>query len=155
MPRTRGSLARRLLLHAVLLLGIVLASCVAVGPAADALTRHQRHRVVHVAASKAGTPYRWGATGPGAFDCSGYTQWVFERIGARLPRTSRDQDRAVRHVRRADRELGDLVFFSSHHRVYHVGIYAGSNTIWHAPHTGSRVSRERLWTNDVSYGRVR
>ena len=155
MPCTRGSLACRLLLHAVLLLGIVLASCLAVGSAADALTRNQRHRVVHVAASKAGTPYRWGATGPRAFDCSGYTQWVFERIGQRLPRTSRAQDRAVRHVRRADRELGDLVFFSSHHRVYHVGIYAGSNTIWHAPHTGSRVSRERLWTRDVSYGRVR
>ena len=49
---------------------------------------------------------------------------------------------------RAPRELVPL-------RPGHVGIYAGGNSIWHAPHTGSRVSRQRLWTSDVSYGRVR
>jgi cell wall-associated NlpC family hydrolase len=153
MPPARGPLAH-LLLRAALVLGVLLASCVAFGTSADALTRQQRQEVLHVAASKKGTPYRWGATGPKAFDCSGYTQWVFARVGERLPRTSRAQDRAVHHVRRVNRAPGDLVFFSSHHRVYHVGIYAGANTIWHAPHTGSRVSRERLWTSHVTYGRV-
>jgi cell wall-associated NlpC family hydrolase len=47
------------------------------------------------------------------------------------------------------------VFFKDHGRVYHVGIYAGYNSIWHAPRSGQRVHRERLWTTQVSYGRVR
>jgi len=38
--------------------------------------------------------------------------------------------------------------------MYHVGIYAGRNRIWHAPRTGERVRRERLWTRDVTYRRV-
>ena len=47
------------------------------------------------------------------------------------------------------------MFFHSGGRVYHVGIYAGGNTIWHAPHTGAWVHRERIWTRAVSYGRIR
>lgn len=122
---------------------------------ADAMTAQTRDRVVHIAASKKGAPYRYGATGPRAFDCSGYTRWVFARVGRHLPRTSSEQSRAVRHVRRSQRRRGDLVFFRSGGHVYHVGIYAGRGTIWHAPRPGERVHRERLWTRSVSYGRVR
>lgn len=124
-------------------------------PPAEAMSRHTRDRVLHVAASKKGAPYRYGATGPKAFDCSGYTRWVLRKVGRRLPRTSRDQHRATRHVTRSHRRSGDLVFFRSHGRVYHVAIYAGHNRIWHAPRTGERVHRERLWTRRVSYGRIR
>jgi cell wall-associated NlpC family hydrolase len=124
-------------------------------PPADAMSRHTRDRVLHIAASKKGAPYRYGATGPQAFDCSGYTRWVLRKVGRRLPRTSRSQYRATRHVTRAHRRRGDLVFFKSHGRVYHVAIYAGRNRIWHAPRTGERVHRERLWTRQVSYGRIR
>ncbi len=91
------------------------------------MTSQSRHRVVHVAASKAGTPYRYGASGPGAFDCSGFTKWVFSRLGRHLPRTSSAQAGAVRHVSRSQRHKGDLVFFRSGGHVYHVGIYAGHN----------------------------
>lgn len=146
---------RRHLIHAVVVLAVLGASCVALTAPADALTHRERVRVIRVAASKAGAPYRYGAEGPRRFDCSGYTLWVFHRIGKRLPRTSRAQAAATRRVSRAHRRWGDLVFFSSHGRVYHVGIYAGRNRIWHAPRTGERVHRERLWTTRVTYGRVR
>jgi cell wall-associated NlpC family hydrolase len=145
---------RRALAHAAVVLGVLVASCVVAPPSADALTRHQKLRIIRIATSKEGAPYRYGAEGPRRFDCSGYTRWVFDRAGFDLPRTSRAQARATRRVSRAHRRWGDLVFFSSHGRVYHVGIYAGRNRIWHAPRTGERVHRERLWTSDVTYGRV-
>ena len=138
---------RRSLAHVAVTVGALVASTVtstvAPAPAADAMTPQTR------------TPYRYGATGPRAFDCSGYTRWVFDRVGRHLPRTSRAQARATRHVRASQRRTGDLVFFKDHGRVYHVGIYAGYNSIWHAPRSGQRVHRERLWTTQVSYGRVR
>lgn len=145
----------RSLARALVLVGAVVTSSCLTVPAADAMPPQARDRVVHIAASKAGTPYRYGATGPSAFDCSGYTRWVFSRIGRHLPRTSSAQSNAVRHVRRSDRHRGDLVFFTSGGHVYHVGIYAGDNRVWHSPRSGERVQRSRLWTSSVSYGRVR
>ncbi len=121
----------------------------------SALSKPRVKRVLRVAASKKGTPYRYGAVGPRAFDCSGFTRWVFKRVGKHLPRTSRAQYGATRHLKRSHRHRGDLVFFHSGGSVYHVAIYAGKNRIWHAPSTGQRVKRERLWTNKVWYGRVR
>ncbi|CAN5661899.1 C40 family peptidase [soil metagenome] len=149
---------RRFLLHALVLVltvfGALLASLSLSSPA-EAMSAQARDRVVHVAASKAGTPYRYGADGPSAFDCSGYTKWVFSKMGRHLPRTSSAQAGAVRHVSRANRHRGDLVFFRSGGHVYHVGIYAGHNRVWHAPRPGERVHREHIWTRSVSYGRVR
>jgi cell wall-associated NlpC family hydrolase len=145
----RGFLAR------ATILGALVASSTLTVPAADAMTAGTRERVVHVAASKKGAPYRYGATGPRAFDCSGYTLWVFSKVGRHLPRTASQQSRAARHVSRSDRRIGDLVFFKSGSHVYHVGIYAGRNTVWHSPRSGERVHRERIWTRSVSYGRVR
>jgi cell wall-associated NlpC family hydrolase len=48
-----------------------------------------------------------------------------------------------------------LVFFHSGGSVYHVAIYAGNNYIWHAPHTGAKVRKEKMWTQNVWYGRIR
>jgi cell wall-associated NlpC family hydrolase len=80
---------------------------------------------------------------------------VFSKVGRHLPRTSRAQRAATRYIRRSDRRRGDLVFFAHGGRVYHVAIYAGHNSVWHAPRTGQRVRREHIWTRSVSYGRVR
>jgi cell wall-associated NlpC family hydrolase len=82
-------------------------------------------------------PYVYGADGPRAFDCSGFTKWVFSRMGRHLPRTAAAQSGAVHHVSRAARHRGDLVFFSSGRHVYHVAIYAGHNSVWHSPVQGS------------------
>lgn len=111
------------------------------------------NRVIAKARSRAGSPYVYGATGPRAFDCSGLTQWVFRKLGKRLPRTSGAQAGAVRRVRHPRR--GDLVFFTSGGHVYHVGIYAGRHMLWHASRPGHPVAKERIWTSSVFYGRVR
>ena len=145
---------RRSLARALVLLGAVAGSTALAHPA-EAMSHQARDRVVHVAASKAGTPYVYGADGPRAFDCSGYTKWVFSKMGRHLPRTASAQSGAVRHVGRSARHRGDLVFFQSGGHVYHVAIYAGHNRVWHSPRPGQSVKREHLWTNAVSYGRVR
>jgi cell wall-associated NlpC family hydrolase len=117
------------------------------------LRKKRRERIVAAARSRAGKPYKYGADGPNAFDCSGLTRWVFRKVGKRLPRTSDAQAGAVRHVRHPRR--GDLVFFHDGGDVYHVGIYAGNHKLWHASRPGTPVRKDRIWTGSVFYGRVR
>jgi cell wall-associated NlpC family hydrolase len=112
---------------------------------------------LNTAASKKGSPYQWGATGPYRFDCSGLTLYSFKQAGKRLPRTAAAQYNSTRHIPAGSRRAGDLVFFHTSRSVssvYHVGIYAGNGNIWHAPKTGATVRLERIWTGSVWYGRV-
>ncbi|MCH0562501.1 MULTISPECIES: C40 family peptidase [unclassified Streptomyces] len=111
-------------------------------------------KALQVAASKRGAPYKWGATGPHRFDCSGLTLYSYKKAGKRLPRTAAQQYNKTRHVSSTHRRAGDLVFFHSGRNVYHVGIYAGRGKIWHAPKTGDVVRLQRIWTRSVWYGRV-
>jgi cell wall-associated NlpC family hydrolase len=82
------------------------------------------------ALGKVGAPYRWGATGPNAFDCSGLVSWAYQSSGVSLPRTSRAMSRVGTPVAKADLRPGDLVFF--YRPVSHVGIYLGNGKIVHA-----------------------
>ena len=113
--------------------------------------------VIAVAARYRGIRYVAGGTSPSTgFDCSGYTRYVFSRLGISIPRVSRAQYASMTHISRSQAVPGDLVFFhSSSGRVYHAAIYAGGNTVWHSPFPGKRVMRERIWTSMVYFARVR
>ena len=88
--------------------------------------------VVADARAERGKPYRWGADGPRAFDCSGLVRYVLHRAGVKgLPRTSQQLSRKAHRVSKAHKKPGDLIFFSSRGHVYHVAIYAGHGMIWH------------------------
>lgn len=119
--------------------------------AAEEAARSQADKIMDLAAREAGDPYVWGASGPSAFDCSGYTMYVFDQLGISLPHSSRAQAAMSRRV--SDPQVGDLVFFGGSN-VYHVGIYAGDGYMWHAPRTGDVVKKAPIWTGDVFYGRV-
>ncbi|MGW1077641.1 C40 family peptidase [Streptomyces sp. NPDC002537] len=102
-----------------------------------------------------GAPYRWGATGPRTFDCSGLTQYAYRRAGKMLPRTAAAQFAFTRPITVQHRRPGDLVFFPRHGTIGHVALYAGNGYIWHAPKPGGHVRRELLWTGRVMYHAVR
>lgn len=103
---------------------------------AQAANHHRRrHKVVAVARSLIGIPYVWGGSSPRTgFDCSGLVQYVFFRVGVRLPHSTWGQMRFGRRVRHL--EAGDVVFFWQGD---HVAIYLGGGRIEDAPHTGLRV----------------
>ena len=96
-----------------------------------------RKAAVGLALSKVGKPYRWGASGPNAFDCSGLVKWSFAQAGRQLPRTSRAQSTAGTPVSRANLQPGDLVFF--YKPISHVGIYIGNGKVVHASRKGQPV----------------
>ena len=112
-------------------------------------------RALRVAAAQKGDPYRYGAAGPNAFDCSGLTSYSFRKAGVRIPRTSSAQRGATRRIPASAARPGDLVFFHSGGSIYHVGFYAGGHQVLHSPYNGTRVRKERIWTPAVSYGRIR
>jgi cell wall-associated NlpC family hydrolase len=105
--------------------------------------------VLGIASSLAGIYYVYGGESTAGFDCSGYTQYVFAKIGINLPRTAEEQRQAVRSV--SDPRPGDLVFFGS--PAYHVGIYAGNGMMWDSPSTGSAIALRAIWSSSPSYGR--
>lgn len=100
-----------------------------------------------------GTPYRWGGTGGGGFDCSGFLYAVFSRIGISLPRTSFEMFRFGRPVPRGQLEPGDVVFFTTYAPgASHAGIYLGGGLFIHASSAGGGV---RVDPMDKPYYRAR
>ena len=97
------------------------------------------------AESRIGTPYRYGGSGPDAFDCSGLIAYAYQQAGVALPRTAAQQYALARPVPRTELRPGDLVFFRwSGREVSHVGIYAGDGLFVHAPQTGGQVRTANL-----------
>jgi cell wall-associated NlpC family hydrolase len=69
-------------------------------------------RAVAFALAQRGKPYRWGAEGPGAYDCSGLTWAAWRAAGVAIPRTAAGQLADLPRVR--GRVLpGDLVVYRS------------------------------------------
>ena len=82
--------------------------------------------VVKTALQYLGARYRSGMQGPNAFDCSGFTSFVYGRENVKILRSSRSQYTQGTPISQiADLKKGDLVFFGgrgSHRSVGHVGI---------------------------------
>jgi cell wall-associated NlpC family hydrolase len=112
-------------------------------------------RVINEAAHHRGQPYVYGAAGPTKFDCSGLTKYVFGRFGKNLPHNAAQQYSVVHHVSKSRLAPGDLIFFkNSSGRISHVGIYAGSGKMWHAPHSGTVVKLASVYSSNYVVGRI-
>lgn len=104
---------------------------------ASAPGRRQKTQASAAAAyalSKIGTPYVYGATGPGAFDCSGLTQAAWRAAGVKIPRTSGAQWSGLQHVKSP--KIGDIVVYKD---AGHVAIYVGNGKIVEAARPGTSV----------------
>nr|VDG63234.1 NLP/P60 family protein [Streptococcus thermophilus] len=102
----------------------------------------QGERIVSIAKSKIGSPYVYGAAGPNAFDCSGFTSWVYAQVGKQIPRTSQSQASAGRKVAISDLQPGDIVVYYG--GASHVAIYAGNGQIIDALNSGTPVGYRPL-----------
>lgn len=73
-------------------------------------------KLVDIAKSKIGTPYKMGANGPNLFDCSGFVRWIIKQYQgnhANLPRTAHGMYRKVPSVSKSDLKPGDLFFVNT------------------------------------------
>lgn len=93
--------------------------------------------VIQAALSRIGSPYSWGGSGPGAFDCSGLVMWSFQQAGISLPHSSQALARGGQPVSRDQMQPGDLVTYYSD--ASHVGIYIGDGMMVHASTYGTPV----------------
>lgn len=91
--------------------------------------------VVNYALAQRGKPYKWGAAGPAAFDCSGLVQASYLRAGIRLPHQSEQIRNRGTVVARANWYPGMVLW-----RPGHVGIFLGGNTMIHASKPGKPVA---------------
>ncbi|MGX5358529.1 C40 family peptidase [Kocuria sp. KH4] len=92
--------------------------------------------IVGTAHQGIGSAYVYGGTSFGAWDCSGFTQWVFAQNGIDLPRTTWAQFAAGTPV--TTPQPGDLV---SQNGGGHVGIYIGGGKMISAlnPAQGTQI----------------
>lgn len=115
---------------------------VAARPSRAAVRAGRIARVVKYARAQIGKPYRFGASGPRGFDCSGLTMAAWRRAGVRLPHSSRGQARRGYRTRRP--APGALVVWNGH-----VGVFIGDGRVVHAPGRGRRIAIARIWGRPV------
>jgi len=78
-----------------------------------------------------GSRYRWGATGPYNFDCSGFVWSIYQSIGISFERSSARTlfSRFAAPAPEEQYKFGTLVFFNG---LSHVGVVADENGFYHA-----------------------
>jgi cell wall-associated NlpC family hydrolase len=109
-----------------------------------------RARMVQIARSTIGTPYKWGGNSPQrGFDCSGLMSYVHKNaLGLKIPRTAANQRDKSRTINYNQLQPGDMLFFKTGKKTNHVGVYIGNRKFIHAPSGGKRV---KVASMDSSY----
>ncbi len=122
----------------------------AVGQASPRQVAPASGDVANIALSYVGYPYAYGAAGPGAFDCSGLTQWVYRQVGVWLPHSASGQYGAAgTHVGMNALLPGDLVFFAGTYPapgITHVAIYVGNGRMVSAGTPATGVTVENIYS---------
>lgn len=101
-----------------------------------------RDKIISMGMQYIGTPYVWGGTTPGGFDCSGLMQYIFGKAGVKLPRISYQQADYGKRINLDALQAGDLVAWNDSTRnagADHIALYIGNGQILEAPHTGASV----------------
>lgn len=115
-----------------------------------------RQKVVDKAKTKIGAAYRYGASGPKAFDCSGFVYWVYKdskiKKKKRVPRTSSaglylslkkyKVASGYKGIKKAKK--GDIILFKRGGRYSHAAIYAGNGKIIHARTPAKGVMKQSV-----------
>jgi cell wall-associated NlpC family hydrolase len=167
MPALPAARPLRTLLAVPLLAFAIVAAMSTFAPATDAsaankpaASRSQKVlRAASVALHQIGDPYRYGAAGPGSFDCSGLMKYSYAKAGIKLPRTAAAQSKRAHRIPKKSLRRGDLMFFTDGGGVYHAAMFLrwqkGRAVMVHSPGSGQHVRRDHPWTNRWFAGTVR
>jgi cell wall-associated NlpC family hydrolase len=99
---------------------------------------------VAFALGQRGKPYRWGAQGPHAYDCSGLTWAAWRAAGVAIPRTAAGQLAALPGAR-GRLQPGDLVIYPSNGPSRrHVAMVVGRGRMVEAPGRGIPIRSTSL-----------
>jgi hypothetical protein len=117
----------------------------AAGPVAAAGPKTEAQQIIDLARKQIGDPWRYGATGPKAFDCSGLVTYAFKKTG-NLKAIGNGKYRSARALYgyfkakgladRKNPKLGDLVIWGGG---THVGIYIGKGRAISTLTSGVRI----------------
>ena len=105
--------------------------------------------LVSIAYSLVGSPYVGGANGPYAFDCSGFVQYVYSRVGKYVSRSSWSQAYDGVGVSYSEAQPGDILNWGHNGQVTHSALYVGGGIMIHAtnPSQGVVASDVAAWDN--------
>lgn len=102
-----------------------------------------QRRLNTYALAQVGVPYVSGGTSPRGFDCSGFTQYIYNQLGFSIPRSCDGQLGSGLIIPKENLQCGDLVLFqrttSQRGLSTHVGIYLGDGKLIHAGGRGITV----------------
>ncbi len=104
--------------------------------------------VSSIAYSLVGSPYIMGANGPYGFDCSGFVQYVYSRLGIYISRSSSTQLYDGVAVSYSDILPGDIINWGYSNGVStHSALYVGNGKMIHAanPSMGVIISDVGYW----------
>ncbi len=97
-------------------------------PATAGQELKMRNGIIAYAKKYKGTPYTYGGSTPKSFDCSGFTAYILDEYGVKLPRRSLEQAKEGKKVRQKRAQAGDLAFFAKNGReVSHVSLIVKSS----------------------------
>ena len=106
------------------------------------------NEIVKIAYSYLGYPYQSGANGPSAFDCSGFVQYVYSRVGKSVSRSASTQINDGVGINYSDVQPGDILSWGySNGVVTHSALYVGNGMMIHAanPSQGVILSNVSKW----------
>lgn len=97
--------------------------------------------LISEAESHLGTPYVWGGRNPGGFDCSGFVQYVYNKVyGINVGSWTGEQQYAGTVIDVSSAQTGDLYFWGDLGSTYHVAIATGDGNYIHAADYGTPLT---------------
>ena len=112
----------------------------------DKSLEYNTHNLLEIAKTFLDTPYLWGGKSKLGFDCSGFIQTVYKKVGVFFPRNTSEQIKSKNlfEIKYSNIKPGNLLFFANGKVINHVAIYIGDGKIIHA---SGKVKIEKLEDN--------
>ena len=146
----------------IILFSTLLTGCIS---SKQAVQKKEAEKLIEFASQYIGTPYLSDGATPKGFDCSGYVQFVYKKMGYSLPRTTQEQSNAGTKVgKKEDLKTGDLVFFKGRNArsktIGHVGIVTkpkrkGTFEFIHVASSGVRIDESESSYYKLRYVKAR